>query len=173
MGGHRPPEGEPRPACGPSGPRASLGFTLIELVLVISLSAILAVGALSMWPDESVGLAAQARQVANDIRYTQAMAMMRGKRYRINFASDRYWLSLRDGSGIPHPASGQVNVPLDSGTTLSSNHAYLVFDEDGAPYVSAALPGTALTADAVITLSSGGASQQVRVSPETGRVLVP
>ncbi len=156
-------------ACHPS----AAGFTLIELILVMALSAILAVGALSMWPDESIGLAAQARQLANDIRYTQAIAMMRGRRYRINFASDHYWLSTRNGTGIPHPASKQVNVPLASGISLSSSNAYLVFDEFGTPYVNASLPGTTLAADAIITLSSGASSQQLRISPETGRVWIP
>lgn len=139
----------------------------------MALMAILAVSALSLWPDEGIRLAAQARQLGNDIRYIQAVSMMRGRRYRIDFAADRYWLGERDGTPLPHPVSNQTVTYLAAGIGLGSSHAYLVFDEDGVPYVDDQLPGTPLAADAVITLSSGGASQELRVSPETGRVFVP
>ena len=122
----------------------------------------------------SVDLAAQAEQLAGDLRYTQSLSMTHGQRYRINFASDRYWFSDITGVTIkPSPSSGATQTLLNNGVALASTHSFLVFDGNGAPYTTAVLPGTALASDAIISLTSGSDTRQVRVSPETGRVRVP
>lgn len=148
------------------------GFTLVELVTVLLLTAILAVVAMDQWPDAGINLAAQADQLQSDIRYTQSLAMNRGQRYRINLATDHYWISdASDTVTVTLPASGATSVTLANGITLSSAYSFLVFDGNGAPYTTADTPGTPLAADAVITLSGGGASLTLHISPETGRVL--
>jgi MSHA pilin protein MshC len=148
------------------------GFTLIELVTVLLLISILAVVAINQWPGSSINLSAQADQLANDIRYTQSLAMNRGQRYRINLAADRYWISDAGGTvTISLPGSGATVVTLNSGITLSASYSFLVFDGNGAPYITATTPGTALAADAVITLSADGVSRTLTISPQTGRVL--
>jgi len=152
--------------------RRAQGFSLVELVTVLSLLAVLAAVAINRWPGSAINLAAQAEQLASDIRYAQALAMNRGQRYRINFAADRYWLSdISGATALPNPASGADSVMLTGGITLSASDSFLVFDGNGAPYTTATTPGTALASDSVITLSVDGANQTVRVSPQTGRVI--
>ncbi len=150
------------------------GFTLIELVLVLLITAILSTYAIIKFPSGSINIAAQADQLMADIRHTQSLAINRGQRYRINFNSDRYWISSADGATLyTHPAVGSSTILLESGTTLSSTQVFLVFDGNGTPYTNALTPGTKLAADAVITLSAGGENRTVRITPETGRVIKP
>lgn len=118
-------------------------------------------------------LRAQADQLASDMRYLQARAMTHGARYRINFATNRYWFTDRLGiTTYPHPATGQTQTLLSNSTAAAWTHAFLVFDGNGAPYTTNTLPGTPLGSDAVITLTAAGVSRQIRVTPETGRVIV-
>ena len=150
------------------------GFTLVELVTVLVIVAILSLMFVTQWRGLSVNLAAQADQLVSDIRYIQSLSMTRGQRYRINFSAGGYAFSNAAGTvPVPHPATAANSVPLAGGITLTSTHAFLVFDGNGTPYVNSALPGTALAGDAVITLSADGESRTVRVSPQTGRVIKP
>jgi len=150
------------------------GFTLIELVLVLLISAIIATYAIIKVPAGSINISAQADQIAADIRHTQSLAINRGQRYRINFNSDRYWISNIDGTTLyTHPASASTVIFLDSGISLGSSHTFLVFDGQGKPYTNALTPGTALATDAVITLTVASENRTVRISPETGRVIKP
>jgi len=150
------------------------GFTLIELVLVLLITAILGTYAIIKIPSGSINISAQADQISADIRHTQSLAINRGQRYRINFNSDRYWISNIDGTTLyTHPASANSTIFLDSGISLSSSHTFLVFDGQGKPYTNALTPGTALAADAVITLTVASENRTVRISPETGRVIKP
>ena len=153
--------------------RRSAGFSLIELIMVLVLAGILAATAVVYWPGDGINVSAQAEQLAGDIRYLQSLAMTHGQRTRINFGADRYWFSNLDGSTrLTHPAIGTSEVLLDRGTALTSPYPYLIFSSDGVPYIDTALPGNPLTADAVITLSAGGASRSIRISPDTGKVTV-
>lgn len=137
------------------------------------LVSILAATAIANWPGPVLSLEGQASQLVSDIRYTQAISMNQEQRYRINFASDRYWLSNQDGTvTIDLPANGQSEVLMEPGIALTTSQGFVVFGKDGTPYSDAATPGTPLAADDVITLSSGATSKTVTISPETGRVLL-
>ncbi|MEW5757266.1 MAG: GspH/FimT family pseudopilin, partial [Pseudomonadota bacterium] len=145
------------------------GFTLVELVTVLLIVSVISVTAVVSWPGEGISLSAQADQLLGDIRYAQSLAMHRGQRYRINFAGDRYWLSDESGSTVyAHPVVGSTNVMLGSGISLSSTNGSLIFNTAGVPYSSTSTP---LATIAVLTLSAGGESVSVRVSPGTGRVI--
>ena len=166
----------PSPATGsflfPAPPLTSRGFTLIELVTTIVILGILSVSVIVKWPGQALTLDGQASQLVSDIRYVQAISMTREQRYRINFASDHYWLSNQDDTTTVNlPLSGQSQVDMQNGITLAATDSYLVFGKDGTPYTDAVTPGTPLATDAVITLSSGTDSKTVTISPETGRVI--
>ncbi|MBF0185272.1 MAG: prepilin-type N-terminal cleavage/methylation domain-containing protein [Magnetococcales bacterium] len=60
------------------------GFTLLELLLTLMLSAILLLVAQPHWPNALL-LSAQAEQLAQDIRYTQALAMQRQQTHTIQW----------------------------------------------------------------------------------------
>lgn len=148
------------------------GFSFIELISVVLILSILSIAAISSIPDNSINVAAQAEQLASDIRYVQALAQHGDRRYRISFGANNYTLSDISGAPVLHPVENSAQIFLVAGTTLSSGVSFLVFDGLGVPYTTATLPGSILTADAIINLTAGSATSSVRVSPDTGRVLV-
>lgn len=152
--------------------RPPRGFALIELVIVLLLVSVLVIAAGAGWPGGEVNLDAQAQQLAGDIRYVQSLSMSRGQRFRINFFNDRYNMSDRAGATIAHPVVGVADVMFDTGITLATTNNFLVFNGKGVPHSDAALPGTPLGANAVVTLTRGADSRTLTVSRETGRVLV-
>ena len=149
------------------------GFSLPELIAVIVIASVLAATALTKWSGSGINLAAQAERIASDIRYIQSYSATHDQRYRINFLSDRYgFTNLTGVTALLHPVANTAQVMLENGVTLTTTHTYLAFDGLGAPYTAATVPGTALASTAIVTLTSGGTSRTVRVSPETGRVVV-
>lgn len=153
------------------------GFTLVELVVILVLVAILAFSAIPRFQDSNaVDASAMAQQLANDIRYTQSLAMTTGQGDRINLAAASYQITTSSAGPVVHPATGSSAAISLGSVSLSGYNPplinnYIVFDAKGIPYVDTA--GTALAANATITLTSGGRTRTVVVSPQTGRALVP
>src|SRR3990172_8618270 len=93
------------------------GFSLIELVVVIVLTAILVA---TFFPrastKSSLTIAGQAYQLASDIRYVQSLSMTRGQRYCVNLTSTGYSMTTSNCStsvGVEHPAGIAFPVTLD------------------------------------------------------------
>lgn len=147
------------------------GFTLVEMVLVLILTAILATTLIARWPGKIINVGATADQVAGDIRYVQSLSMTQGRRYRIDLASTSY--TLVDASTnlpVPHPGgAGTTAITLPSGITMSWTNlpsSYVAFDGRGIPYTT---PTASLAVNADISLSSDtNETRTVRVHPETG-----
>lgn len=152
------------------------GFTLLELVIVIILLSILSATALITWPSMSINLGAQAQQLADDLRYTQSMAMNKGTRYYlIKLTSTSYQIRTLAGSAVTLPTGG-TTVTLGSGITFGTltnlPNSLVTFDGKGAPYTDTGTPGTALASTATIPLTSGGVTRTVSIYPQTGRAIV-
>ncbi len=151
------------------------GFTLVELVVVLVLISVLAVSVMFRGGGNVVSSGASVQQLASDLRYVQALSMTRGQRYCMKFTITSYQLATDTTNtctiAVAHPSTGSTSpVTLDNSTlALSVNltNAYIAFGGKGAPYSDAT---TALTANASLTLTSGGTSSVILVSPETGRV---
>ena len=152
------------------------GLTLVEMMVIIGVMAIL-IFATFRYPDERIRLDTEAQRLASDLRYVQFLAMTKNSKFRVTFASDRYSLSDNNNNSYKWPLTGESSVIIDSdfelswvGSVLPNN--YLIFDEDGIPYVSAT---TKLSSPAVLTLEygDGGVSQNITVTPETGKVSGP
>ena len=156
------------------------GFTLVELIVMLLVIAVIAVIAAPKMSSDPVLVATQAEQLAGDIRYAQTLAMTQAQRYRINLTATGYTFTLADAGGTPviHPLTGSTApISWNSGisvtlppTSLPSN--LVAFDGRGVPYTDN-LATTALAATATIVLSRGTASQQISISPETGKVTPP
>lgn len=125
---------------------ASSGFTLLELVFVLVIVGVIAAVAVPKWSSNAhLGLGAE--QLAQDIRYAQALSMSRGGGYTIvRTASDTYRVD------------GNTTVLEDVSITPLFN---ILFDKNGLP------PATT-----TISLSDSGESVTVTVKA-TGAVVVP
>ena len=148
------------------------GFTLIELLFIILLIGVVSVTLLLQWPTTSLNLEYEARRVLNDIRYTQALSITSGQRYRwVNVSSSTYQIVNEAGTPILLP-SGSNQLTLINGVTLGtlSNlpNNLIAFNSQGIPYVDSTIPGTTLTATASISINATGQSRTVQISPETG-----
>ncbi|EKD72140.1 MAG: hypothetical protein ACD_45C00750G0004 [uncultured bacterium] len=148
------------------------GFTLIELLFIILLISVVGVTLLLQWPATSLNLEYEARRVQNDIRYTQALSITSGQRYRwVKISSSTYQIVNEAGTPILLP-SGSNQLTLINGVTLGtlSNlpNNLIAFNSQGIPYVDSTIPGTALTATASISINTTGQSRTIQISPETG-----
>ena len=152
------------------------GFTLVELVAVILILGVLAFSVVPRFLDKgSIDAGAMAEQLANDIRYTQSLAMTSGQRNRINLTPTTYQIATGAGASMAHPATGSTAAISLGSVSLSGynpplTNSYIAFDGKGIPYTD--VSGIALATPATITLSSAGSTRQVVVSPTTGRVVV-
>jgi type II secretory pathway pseudopilin PulG len=151
------------------------GFTLVELILVIIFVAILAIGAMARSPHTTLTLAAQADQLASDIRAAQSLSMTRGQRVCLNLTAASYRLTNTNCTvTIAHPVTG-LAAPIALGTNITAAltnlpNSYVEFDGRGQPF---SLAGTTLLgAQGVVTLSANGQSRTVNITPQTGRVFV-
>src|SRR5687767_8595075 len=122
------------------------GFTLMELIIVLSIIGILATTVVLKWPTGSINPAIQAAQLANDIQYTQALAMNKGERfYLISLTNTTY--AIRNSAGTTVTLGmGNTIVTLNAGITFGSfsglPNNLIAFDSSGTPYTDTASPGT-------------------------------
>jgi MSHA pilin protein MshC len=164
-------------------PKALVGFTLVELVIVIVVLGIISVYAVvkSVSPAE-ITLPSQAQTLASDIRHAQTLAYTWGKRMRLSIsAGTTYSVSCVTGaSGSPCNTSNDFSVTLKKDVVLAGS----VTRQDGAPLTcpasASALEFNSLgqpvdclgnSAFASYTLTSGS-SKTVFVAALTGLVTV-
>lgn len=153
------------------------GFTLVELVAAVLLVGILAFSVVPRYQNRgAISASAMSEQLANDIRYTQSLAMTSGQRNRINLAAAAYQITTSAGVPVVHPATGSPAAISLSNVSLSGynpplTNNYIAFDGKGIPYTDV-VAGTPLSANATVTLNSSGSTRQIVVSPQTGRVVV-
>lgn len=159
------------------------GFTLPELIIVITLVAILAVvvsPSAGVFP--AMKLNAAAERVAGDLRYARMLAQREGGPVGLSFSSARAYTVVHTTArtSVPDPLRPTqaltLNTGLDerfSGITWTwdfpSLSNVLLFDSLAQPrddaYEPALTPGT-------ITLSLAGKTAVVTVEPITGHVTI-
>ncbi|MDH5513390.1 MAG: hypothetical protein OEY27_09295 [Gammaproteobacteria bacterium] len=153
------------------------GFTLVELVAIILLVGVLAFTVVPRFLTKgSIDVSVKAEQLANDIRFTQSLAMTSGRSNRIELTATTYKITTSTGGPVVHPATGSAaaislnNVSLGNYNPPLTN-GYLAFDGKGVPYFNI-VTGSVLTTPATIRLTAGSYTRDVVVSPQTGRVNV-
>ena len=156
---------------GTSFMRSNQGFTLVELVAIILLIAVLSTYATFNLPNLTVNVDGQAQQLADDLRFTQSLAMTKGNAYQLVILSNTtYQIQIKSTSTPITLAQGNTTVTLNSGITFGSyTTSTISFDGRGTPYDST---GTALSSNASIPLTGESLTKTVIVTPVTGRVTV-
>ncbi len=148
----------------------SKGFTLIELLIVMVLIGILSISIIVKTERVgSIAISAQAAQVAQDIRYTQSLAMAQHQSFRIYFCdpsntSDYTVYQIirdSDGTAVTNPTTGTSNpTALQSGIRFSScslSGRRLVFDSMGTPYQGTSSSPFTSNETVVLSVDTSGA----------------
>lgn len=143
---------------------AAGGWTIAELVMVLVVVAVLGTLAVLRFRPLEVQSLQQAERLRNDLRHAQMLALTWGRPLRLTSAPGSYSVGCVSAGTAPcnvnpviDPATGQpFSVTLETGLTLGGP-ATLDFDAIGAP-----------SAAATFTVSGGGATRNVLVTPVAG-----
>jgi type II secretion system protein H len=140
------------------------GFTLIELVTVMSMLGIVAALALPRWSPSDSTVVTQAQRLARDLRHAQSLALSQGRRLNFQLQSaSNYRVTDSSGTTVTDPAtSAPFSVTLENSVTLAGND--LAFDSLGRPLNAGSLASSART----YTLSGASRTASVTVSAVTG-----
>lgn len=147
------------------------GFTLIELILVISLTGILAIVALPYLDDAlggRAGLETALARVRNDIVFARQRAMLTGVNHGVDFAPGLPYEVYSGSVGTPiiDPLTQQpMRIDIEAENNVTVTGPYQVeFDSWGRPVVGGG---------GAVFFSAGGATRSVQVTDNTGLVEVP
>jgi MSHA pilin protein MshC len=152
--------------------RRRSGFTIIEIVAVLILLGVLAVGAVSVLPQSNAALATEADQLASHLRYAQIRAQADTYQWRLVFTNAQtYQLGpvVVPGAGFTPaiiPGAGATQRTLTPGVTTTAG-TVIRFDSWGRPMNDA---GALLGADQTITLTQGGQTATVTIRSGTGLI---
>lgn len=165
--------------------RHERGFTLIELVLVVTVIGILSLSAIPAFNDNGASRAdAAARKLVSDISYARKLARTRNGVYGVNLDvnTETYTVhSFNPATGVETPVTDPLTltpmavaisqIPGLGGIDIQSanfgGNSIIRFTSQGFPQTSA---GAALAAAGTIVVSRAGVTRTVFVQPNTGEV---
>ena len=166
----------------------SRGFTLIELIVTMTIAGILAATAIpAMIKTSNRRLSRASHELAMHVKFARSLAVSTGRLAWIRFdtSAETYEVFIEHptspGRGnriaVTHPVTGAssfvttLNQDEFDGVTIDSadfgGTIELSFDRYGQPYTGWAV---ALSSDGTVTISSDGTTRTVRVVAETGMV---
>lgn len=156
-----------RPALFLGGQKSVQGFTLIELIMVISIIGILAVAALPRIYNRATF---DARGFYDSVlainRHAQKLAIAQHRNVTVNINAGAGTVSACFGpagcAAIPNPATqAAYTLTAPTGVTLATSTASFVFDPNGRP-----VPDAAVT----INVTGDATTRTVTIERETGYV---
>lgn len=162
--------------------RRARGATVVELIVVTSIAAILAVGALIYYRPAEISLEAEADRIRGDIRLMQMAAMTWGVPLRFTPVSGGYSFSCVRNSGsacaggtlsatLAAAAGLQTvafNAQLESGISISGSPSTLDMDSHGRPASGCNTTCTLLTTAYTLNVAGGSKTVTVTIDPITG-----
>lgn len=161
---------------------ASVGFTVIELLIVVVIIAIAAMAAIPMLTSaDSFQIRSAANMIAADLEYAKTISISRGQSFSVVFddAAESYRIEDQSGVVIGHPVKKGFDYIVDfqSDRRLSKVDIESVnfdatsevkFDYLGSPYNGADNPLNS----GVISLRVGQMTATVNVEPITGFISI-
>lgn len=154
------------------------GFTILELVVVITIAGVLAAVVSVNWQSSAAyTIGTQADRLASRLRHVQALASSSQELLRVTPNANGYTVTCQSTNGstlcasvgatVRDPATGELlNITLDDGVTLSGTP--LDFDTWGRPLSGGAL----ITSARNFVLTGGGKTFTVSLTPVTAHVSV-
>lgn len=149
----------------------SSGFTLLELIVTITVISILSYAVYVRLPTQSTfELNTAITALKYDIRLTQVLATSLNRRYRIVISANSY--DIQDESSVPYfnPSANSTTTTLPSGLELSGSPGTLIFDGLGVPY-NGSVELTSASEYNIKTIGStcpSSTCRSIRVEPRTG-----
>ncbi len=151
------------------------GFTLLEIIFVLTLLAVISAIYVSQFMDSDVELITGVESLKTHLRHTQARAMSTSGTWYVQFSPggspENYSLFKHVGGGtdksMVFPGESVAIVPLPDGITINVASGLVVsFDRLGRPFTDAE-GTTALSGVWDVATSSVG---NIEIRPETGYI---
>ena len=159
------------------------GFTLIELIVVITILAIAAVLAVPMLSSAGdIKLRSAAGMIASDLEYAKNMAISRQKNYMVVFtpSSESYRVCDNEGTVIAHPLKVGSNFIVDFSTNSQLKNVKIVstdldsntvtFDYLGSPYSGSGTDTPLNSGSIVISIKTFNST--IKIEPVTGYISI-
>lgn len=155
----------------PAGPR-SAGFTLIEVITVLLIIGILSSVVFSRGTSLNSDLQARMSEVRSQLRYLQLKAMKTNTTYLVlRSEGANYWAYNSANSTIFLALPGETSSTISLTDKKMTMSPFIIsFDRFGIPYSVSGSTHTKLANNATITITAGGQSGTLTVTPETGFV---
>jgi len=153
---------------GPGKRTNKSGFTLIEVVVVLILLGIVSTFVAVRATNYHSELAARTEILKSHLRYAQMKSISSNAVWGIHSAGSKYWLFTDGDTNQKRQLLGEDDLEVDlSDYGLSVSGFTYSFETWGSPCTDAGA-SVRLTATASITVSEGGGSKSINITPYTG-----
>lgn len=148
------------------------GFTIIEVLGVLLLLGVIAIGVVSVMPNSNVSVATEAEQLRSHLRFAQIRAQADTYQWRLVFTSTQTYQVgpvVVPGPGFTPrtvPGTGTNQRTMTDGVATTAG-TVVRFDSWGRPLSDA---GALLGADLTITLTRGTETQTITIEAGTGLI---
>ncbi len=154
--------------------RASGGFTIIEILIVVVILAIAAMTAIPMISSAgSIQVRSVANMIAADLEYAKSLAITKGQRFSVVFdtSADSYRIADQDGTTILHPVKKGFDYVIDLQDEGLEKADITGADFAGSSQVEFDYLGSPLNGGTV-TVQGGNTTLTISVEAVTGYITV-